>query len=151
MAMDAGKLKAYMESKDEGIKLDDEALEGEELEEGAEGEEHDEDDDMEVVDEEGFAEFLSELFDAREALNVAAGEIAAELVHEEQPDADTVEQMKEQLAEMPAPIQEGIADFVKGMEYEHVVELAEKIDGDEGMLDNPKQVAGWLYWAAKNV
>lgn len=150
MAMDAGKLKAYMESKDEGIKLDDAALEGEELE-GAEGEEHDEGDDIEVVDEEGFAEFMSALFDAREALNVAAGEIAAELVHEAQPDADTVEQMKEQLAEMPAPIQEGVADFVKGMEYEDVVELAEKVDSDEGYLDNPTQVAGWLYWIAKNV
>ena len=147
MAMDAGKLKAYMESKDEGIKLDDESLEGDELE----LDEDDSEDEIEVVDEEGFAEFLSELFDVRDALNVAAGEIAAELVHEEQPDADTVEQMKEQLGEMPAPIQEGIADFIKGMEYEHVVELAEKLDGDEGLIDDPKQVAGWLYWIAKNV
>jgi hypothetical protein len=152
--MEPGKLKAYMDSKGgESVELDDAALEGESItdDEAFEGEESEEGDEVEVVDEEGFAEFLDALFEVREALSVAAGEVAAELVHESQPDGETVEQMKEQLAEMPAKIQEGVADFVKGMEYEDVVEMVEEMSGDEDLVEDPMQVAGWLYWVAKNV
>jgi len=156
MPMDPKKLKSYMAAKQDDEELEGEEPEGEELEgEEPEGEEPEDEeaefgDDMEVVDEEGFNEFMGELFTHIDDVAEAASDVAEQLTHDSQPSEETVEQMKSQLEPMPQEIKDGIADYIKGMEWEDVMKIAQQF-AEADHIDDPEQVCGWLYWLAKNV
>lgn len=147
MAMDPNKLKSFVSGAAPEM---DEEYEDKEPMEGEEEEESEFGDDMEVVDEEGFNTFMGELFTHIDDVASAAAEIAEPLTHDSQPSADTVEQMQAQLEPMPQEIKDGIADYIKGMEWEDVMALCEQL-AEADHIDDPEQVCGWLYWIAKNV
>jgi len=162
MAMDPKKLKAYVsKGQPEQYDEEDESPEHEELEhEELESEEHEaaESPEEEAAehaddgehDEAEFEDFIGDVYTHAEELEEAASLIDEALTHDTQPSPESVERMKSQLAEMPDVVQQGIADFLVGMPYEEVVELAESLAERERITD-AEQVAGWLYWAAKNV
>lgn len=132
---------------------DAEMGEDEEFEGADEGEGSDEgeaEDELEIVDEEGFADFVDAVYEAASDIEAAAQDVGEDLTHDDQPSEGAVAKMKEQIAAMPAPIQDGIEDFLKGMEWEQVHGLAEDME-EAGLIDDVDQVCGWLYWAAKNV
>jgi hypothetical protein len=66
------------------------------------------------------------------------------------PSEDTISKIKAQVAEMPAVIQDGIEDFLKGMPWENVEGIAEGME-EAGLIEATDAVTGWLYWAAKAV
>lgn len=148
MAMDPGKLKAYMA----GAAPMSEEYESEEMEPMEEGESEESElgDEMEVTDEEGFNDFLGNLYLHIDEIDEAAAQIAEPLTHDDQPSPETVEQMKEQLEPMPQEVKDGISEYLKGMEWEDVMALAQQF-ADADHIENPEQVCGWLYWIAKNV
>lgn len=143
--MDPKKLKAYANPvhDDEHEELhEDEAHEAAESEEYEELEhEHDEDP--------GFEDFMGDLFTHAEDLEEAAADISEELSHDVQPSPETVEQMQDQLAGMPDGIKQGIAEYLVGMPFEDVLALVEDLAAEERVASTD-QVAGWLYWIAKN-
>lgn len=161
MAMDPKKLKAYI-SKGQPELYDEEEEESESPEhEELESEEHEAEESPEEEaaehaemesdeDEAEFEDFVGDVYTHAEELEEAASSIEEALNHDSQPSPETVEQMKAQLAEMPDVVQEGVANFLVGMPYEEVLELAESLAERERIVD-AEQVAGWLYWAAKNV
>jgi hypothetical protein len=148
MAIDPKKLKSYMAEREDEADFEDadEEMEGEEgeAEEGEEGE-------AEEVEEQSSMEALGgAMFTYSEEIEQAAADISEGLTHDDQPSADTVEMLKEQYGQMPAPLKDAIKEHGKGMEYEHVLEIAEELEAADHIGD-PEQFAGWVYWAAKNV
>lgn len=146
MAIDPKKLKSYMAEREDEADFEDadEEMEGEEAEEGEEGE-------AEEAEEQSSMEALGGvLFTYSEEIEQAAADISESLTHDDQPSADTVEMMKEQYGQMPAPLKDAIKEHGKGMEYEHVLEIAEELEAADHISD-PEQFAGWVYWVAKNV
>lgn len=174
MAMDPRKLKAYVskgqpELYDEEEEEESESPEHEELEseehEAAESPEEEAaehaDDELESDEDEGdelesdedeaeFEDFIGDVYTHAEELEEAALAIDEALNHDTQPSPGVVEEMKSQLGDMPDVVQEGIADFLVGMPYEEVLELAESL-AERDRITDAEQVAGWLYWAAKNI
>lgn len=111
-------------------------------------EEVSEEDAAEVVDEEGFSDFVDALYDAAADVEAAATDIPDELGHDSMPSEDALAKIKSQVAEMPAVIQDGIEDFIKGMAWENVEGIAEGME-EAGLIEATDAVTGWLYWAAK--
>jgi hypothetical protein len=148
MAMDPKKLKSYMAEKADEDELDEapEEEEEEHEEEEYEEEESEEDEDYERE----LEDFYGDLEAAASEVEEAAVGIEEALSHDAQPSPETVEQMKAQLAEMPESVVSGIKAYLVGLPYEEVMELAEEL-AEEGAIGDAEQVAGWLYWAAKNV
>lgn len=144
MAVGAAGLAAFKNSEmgDDEEDMSAGADEGEEMSES--------EDEREVVDEEGFSDFVDAVYGAASDIEAAAQDVGEDLTHDDQPSEAGVSKMKEQIAAMPAPIQDGIEDFLKGMEWEDVHSLAEGME-DAGLISDAAQVCGWLYWAAKNV
>ncbi len=126
---------------------EDEEMEG--VDEGEGSDEGESEDELEVVDEEGFSDFVDAVYDAASDIESAAMDVGEDLNHDDQPSEGAVAKMKEQISAMPAPIQDGIEDYLKGMEWEQVHGLAEGME-EAGLIDDADQVCGWLYWAAKN-
>jgi hypothetical protein len=116
--------------------------------EAGEADEHEAEDELEVMDEEGFSDFVDAIYEAASDLEAAAQDVGEDLTHDNEPSAEATSKIKEQLASMPAPIVEGIADFLKGMAWENVCGIAEGME-EAGLIDDTDQVCGWLYWAAK--
>jgi hypothetical protein len=116
-------------------------------EEAAETEEHEAEESEDV---EALEHFVQTVFMYADDISAAANDIAEELNHDDQPSDEAEEQMLAQLGAMPEEVQSAVKDYCKGMEYEDVLALATQLS-DAEHLDNPEQVAGWLYWCAKNV
>ena len=95
------------------------------------------------------SEFMDMLREKAEDLDLAVGGIREELNHDDQPDDDTVEQIEEAVEEIDG-LKDAIKKHLKGAAYKDVLGLATHLEAED-LVSDAEQVAGFLYWAAKNV
>lgn len=95
------------------------------------------------------SELMGMLREKAEDLDLAVGGIREELNHDDMPEEDAVEQIEDAISEIDG-LKDALKKHLKGVAYKDVLALAQHLEAED-LVTDAEQVAGFLYWAAKNV